>query len=146
MGPSDRERKYGMEPGDIASFDHGKCWICQQPETVPGRSLAIDHDHQTGAVRGFLCYRCNTVLGRMQDSPDLFRRAADYLDRSRFDFADACEQCAKDPSVANEDVICAPAGILEQDSIWTRFGYECSRGHRWACSHKTFGTPFCWRY
>ncbi len=48
---------------------HGVCAICHQPETHPikrgssvVRSLAIDHDHLTGKVRGLLCFRCNTSV------------------------------------------------------------------------------------
>lgn len=142
---SERERKYGMEPGDIEWLDHGKCWICREPEMVEGRNLAVDHDHTTGAVRGFLCYRCNTILGRASDNPDLLRRAADYLDRAALDFADLCTVCAADDTRKANDVIVAPTGVLERDGDWTVFGYQCPQGHRWSSGRKTRGTPFSWR-
>jgi hypothetical protein len=62
----------------------GKCAICLEPETrrtASGaqRALSADHDHTSGKVRGLLCNRCNQALGRFNDSPDLFIKAAEYL-------------------------------------------------------------------
>ena len=31
---------------------------------------AIDHNHETGQVRGVLCGHCNNSLGRLKDNPD----------------------------------------------------------------------------
>lgn len=39
----------------------GACAICGKPEN--GRVLAIDHNHETGEVRGLLCGTCNLALG-----------------------------------------------------------------------------------
>ncbi|GAB2742231.1 endonuclease domain-containing protein [Kitasatospora kifunensis] len=40
----------------------------------------MDHDHETGRVRGILCFACNAAPGQMRDRPDALRRAADYLE------------------------------------------------------------------
>jgi Recombination endonuclease VII len=45
------------------------------------RTLHVDHDHETGAIRGLLCFSCNQVLGSFREQYALFQRAADYLDR-----------------------------------------------------------------
>lgn len=140
---SERERRFGMEPGDIEWLDTGKCWICHQPETIPNRSLAIDHDHNTGAIRGFLCARCNNVIGRMQDNPDLLRSAANYLDRASKQFSDGCEPCVEANRV--DTWLNAPAAILERDEFGTVFGYRCACGHRWTCWHRTVGVPTAWQ-
>lgn len=58
----------------------GVCAICGEPEPTKGRSLAVDHCHATGAVRGLLCRPCNTSLGQMRDRPNLLRAAASYLE------------------------------------------------------------------
>lgn len=39
----------------------GRCAICGKQQRA--RALALDHDHQTGRIRGLLCMRCNRALG-----------------------------------------------------------------------------------
>ena len=41
--------------------------------------LHIDHNHDTGRVRGLLCGRCNTGIGLLGDSAELCTVAAYYL-------------------------------------------------------------------
>ena len=65
------------------------CAICGNPETQKHgtngsqkiRSLAIDHDHATGNVRGLLCFRCNTALYQIEkNGRDWPHKAVAYLD------------------------------------------------------------------
>lgn len=47
------------------------CAICRRPERSKSRSggvrrLGVDHDHETGRVRGLLCHGCNTSLGMLE--------------------------------------------------------------------------------
>ncbi len=58
----------------------GGCAICREPPSE-NRSLHIDHDHETGVVRGLLCFRCNVGVGQFADSPDRLALAALYLER-----------------------------------------------------------------
>jgi len=83
--------KYGMS---IEQYDalldkqRGLCACCKQAE-INGRRLSVDHDHKCcpsrmtcgRCIRGLLCQRCNQVLGKMQDSPLLLKRAIAYLKR-----------------------------------------------------------------
>lgn len=61
----------------------GVCAICLEPETSKHRGrvrrLAIDHDHETGRIRGLLCTQCNTALGKFRDSESRLLRAVAYL-------------------------------------------------------------------
>lgn len=66
----------------------GTCAICRQPETATDRRgrirrMSIDHDHETGELRGLLCQRCNTGLGMFLDRPDLLMAAVGYLALAR---------------------------------------------------------------
>ena len=62
----------------------GKCAICNQPETQMRRgklkTLAVDHNHKSGAIRGLLCFDCNTGIGKLKDDPQILRLAAQYLE------------------------------------------------------------------
>lgn len=81
-------RGYGLTTDDyeaMVSAQGGVCAICEMPETSiaptgKARSLSVDHDHETGAVRGLLCGRCNRAIGLFADDPDRLRAAAGYLD------------------------------------------------------------------
>jgi len=65
-----------------------RCAICEKPhgeDTHAGnrrKGLGVDHCHVTKAIRGLLCGNCNRALGYLQDSPQLLRKAADYLERA----------------------------------------------------------------
>lgn len=60
--------KYGITPDqyrEMLRLQGGRCKLCQAPpKTQAGkvRLLCIDHDHQTGRVRGIVCYNCNHLL------------------------------------------------------------------------------------
>lgn len=74
-------RKYGITEkvySQILEAQGGVCAICGNPSS-PGKSLAVDHDHESGAIRGLLCFECNTGLGKFRDSLDLLETAHAYL-------------------------------------------------------------------
>ncbi len=76
---------YGMtveEYDKLTQAQNNLCAICSLPETTKNGRLAVDHCHRTGQVRGLLCMRCNTSIGRLNDDPALLRRAAEYLEES----------------------------------------------------------------
>ena len=56
----------------------GKCAICG--ESFANQSYAcVDHDHETGEIRGLLCRKCNMVIGHFNDNPKLIMEAIKYL-------------------------------------------------------------------
>ena len=67
---------------DMVKSQSDQCAICGIEQSVDDFIPDHDHDHDDspGPVRGILCASCNLALGKMNHSPDLLRRAADYLD------------------------------------------------------------------
>lgn len=60
----------------------GLCAICDRPFKNSKMEPHLDHNHKTGAVREFLCSRCNTMVGLVEDFRFL-KRAVDYVKRHR---------------------------------------------------------------
>ena len=58
------------------------CAICGKSPEENGKRLFVDHNHDTGDVRGLLCSTCNSGIGMLQDSSELCRRAMLYLKES----------------------------------------------------------------
>jgi hypothetical protein len=52
----------------ILAYQGGVCYCCHQAEPVKGRRLSVDHDHDTGEVRGLLCSRCNPIIGKLENA------------------------------------------------------------------------------
>ena len=46
---------------------------------TPNRHFSIDHDHETGKIRGLLCGRCNSGLGYFLQNPFILFNAIKYL-------------------------------------------------------------------
>lgn len=74
------QRNYGISSITYAKMleeQNGLCAICQG-ECVR-QTLSVDHNHDTGKVRGLLCDRCNRGLGYFKDDPQLIEAAINYL-------------------------------------------------------------------
>jgi hypothetical protein len=69
---------------EINDAQGNSCAICgtAEPLTPTGR-LHIDHDHETGEVRGLLCMGCNTGIGHLKDNIEVLKSAITYLERSK---------------------------------------------------------------
>jgi hypothetical protein len=75
-------RRYGVTAAQIEeriSVQAGLCVICRRSL---GGKPHVDHDHETGEVRGVLCFNCNGGLGQFGDDAERLRRAIAYLDGS----------------------------------------------------------------
>ena len=62
---SARAQRYGVvkpEWNRLLEQQHGHCALCDEQPTV------VDHDHETGEVRGLLCNSCNLKLVGLDDT------------------------------------------------------------------------------
>lgn len=79
--------QYGITVEQYAELErrqNGCCALCSRsPGELDGRRLAVDHCHETGAVRGLLCGDCNRALGLFRDRRDVLDRAIEYLTEAR---------------------------------------------------------------
>lgn len=76
------KRYYGItveQYNAMFAYQNGACAICGKPESEQSRKLSVDHNHETGAVRGLLCDNCNHAIGMFQDDIDLLQKAINYL-------------------------------------------------------------------
>ena len=69
---SSKDKKFYKRP------DHLKCPICH--DEVDGKYARLDHSHSTGKIRGWLCDNCNTAIGKLKESPEVIRRALDWIE------------------------------------------------------------------
>jgi hypothetical protein len=66
----------------------GVCKICSMPETTRKnnsdevRMLCVDHDHNTGKVRGLLCNKCNKALGHYEATKPRTQEFEKYLEEA----------------------------------------------------------------
>lgn len=76
----DLKRKYGLLEADYNRMVRAQKSLCRICQTKPdGKRLHVDHNHDTGVVRGLLCEKCNWGLGSFNDDPKLLSRAEAYL-------------------------------------------------------------------
>ncbi len=75
-------KKYNMT---LADFDRmlesqgGACAICGTTESIGRGRLHVDHNHNTGKVRGLLCSNCNCGIGYLKESVGMLSKAIQYL-------------------------------------------------------------------
>ncbi|KOV91297.1 endonuclease VII [Streptomyces sp. NRRL B-3648] len=72
------KRAYGItrtERDLLVASQGGVCCIC-----LAAPPAHVDHCHETGRVRGVLCFSCNAALGQFKDQPEAIRRAAAYVE------------------------------------------------------------------
>jgi len=83
------QRDYGITIGqylEMLEVQNGCCAICgrkdldERNNNNGSKRLSVDHNHDTGIIRGLLCTMCNKGIGSLMESSDLLRKAADYLD------------------------------------------------------------------
>lgn len=79
-----RRRRYGITREQFDKMlknQEGQCDICYAPFDCSSKNSSphIDHDHETGAIRGLLCHKCNMCIGQMGDDTTVLGNAVGYL-------------------------------------------------------------------
>jgi len=84
-------KKYSMTPDNfdgLLAHQGGVCALCGATRSDRlGRRFHVDHDHDTGGVRGLLCSACNITVGHVEalcrragiDVQTVGQQVADYL-------------------------------------------------------------------
>jgi len=84
----DLKKRFGIsldQYNKILESQNGVCAVCGNEEIITyknyntGRSLAVDHNHETGKVRGLLCTGCNRGIGFFNNNPERLIKASNYL-------------------------------------------------------------------
>jgi hypothetical protein len=73
-------QKYGLSEatfGALLASQGRVCAVCR----LPDRDWVVDHNHDSGEVRGVLCRQCNMGLGCFRDTPAFLAGAIDYLQK-----------------------------------------------------------------
>lgn len=104
-----REKKlkytYGLSIDDfnkLYEYQGGKCAICKINLEKGTNDCSVDHNHESGNVRGLLCNRCNRAIGMLKDSKVVLYSAIRYLTSSPFqklgEFRESPDMDNTDPS------------------------------------------------
>ena len=78
----DLKNKYGITLEEYNEMAKDGCDICGKTSEENKSCLIVDHDHETGKLRGVLCTVCNTGLGKLGDNVEGLTRALEYLNAS----------------------------------------------------------------
>ena len=84
MRNRDLKRNFGISLHEydlMLTEQKGKCACCGTHQNELTRNLAVDHDHDTGLIRGLLCHICNTGIGKLGDNIEGLMRALNYLEK-----------------------------------------------------------------
>lgn len=77
-------RLYGISIEDAEHLLHEQgncCAICRLNVEASTHPFCVDHDHESGAIRGVLCRDCNLALGMFKDDPIKISNALNYLSK-----------------------------------------------------------------
>lgn len=79
------QKKYGLTMEGFEALvakQQGACASCGRAfGTTPSTRPNVDHDHETGEIRGVLCHGCNAGIGLLGDSMEGVQQALNYLQK-----------------------------------------------------------------
>ena len=75
---------YGIGYNDYNNLfnkQNGCCAICGKHQSELNRKLSVDHNHNTGVVRGLLCRNCNSAIGLLKEDVNIINNALKYINK-----------------------------------------------------------------
>lgn len=72
-------REYGLTDSDVMDLMNKQMGCCDICSNSLDSLYHIDHNHDTGKVRGLLCHHCNTAIGLLKESEHNFLSSIEYL-------------------------------------------------------------------
>lgn len=79
--PRGQYLSHGLHPREADRLKRGRpCALCGVRYTDTTRRMVVDHDHDTGLIRGVLCVSCRSGLGQLGDDVAGLRAALEYLE------------------------------------------------------------------
>lgn len=83
-------KKKGIKPKKRKEFEsknpkpaigqNFKCPICHRKfKRQYQNDVVLDHNHKTGAIRGYICGSCNVSIGKFKEDVNILKRAIDWL-------------------------------------------------------------------
>ena len=91
----DRHIRYRAR-ADLLPKQGSRCALCGSRDY-----LEVDHDHETGLVRGMLCGHCNKVLGAWQNRRFTIKALRDYLSQPQIDYLRQTERVTREQMFMN---------------------------------------------
>lgn len=79
MAAASRFHEYGLLHEDYLLMLKNQKYRCKICKEKFDKTPHVDHDHETGQVRGLLCRGCNSLLGFAKESPTILSSATQYL-------------------------------------------------------------------
>jgi len=84
------KQKYNLSINEFLKMTPTHCPLCGKllgHHTTKDKSIqpVVDHDHETGRVRGIICSLCNVGLGMFKDNITSLENAITYLNNSKGD-------------------------------------------------------------
>lgn len=81
--------KFGVDPSTkeiLLISQNYECAACRStehnnPKNKGDSGWCLDHNHETGSIRGVLCWRCNVTLGHSMESVERLMALANYLEK-----------------------------------------------------------------
>jgi len=80
----DLKRNFGIslhEYNLMSTEQKDKCACCGIHQNELTKKFAVDHDHDTGLIRGLLCNNCNLAIGKLGDNLEGVMKALNYLEK-----------------------------------------------------------------